>query len=329
MLPSDTGTNARLGLGATGLGNHRVALDDADALTIVDEAWNSGLRLFDTAPHYGLGLSERRLGAALASRPRSEYRLSTKVGRSLVPRPNPQQALDDDEQFLVPADHDRVWDFTERGIRACIESSLGRLETDYIDVAYLHDPERWDLEAALATGVAALLAVRNEGLVRRVGVASMQLRALVQSARFDGVEELMAAGRLTLLDRRAVGELLPICVARNIGVTAAAPFNGGVLADSLAGPSLTYDYAPADPEVVARSRDLHDTCAAFGVPLRAAALQFPVRQPAVHSVVVGAVRPGQIESNAALMAMALPEELWQALDATSAHRREPVDGSTR
>jgi D-threo-aldose 1-dehydrogenase len=222
MLPSDAGTNARLGLGGTGLGNHRVALDDADALSIVDGAWNSGVRLFDTAPHYGLGLSERRLGAALASRQRPEYRLCTKVGRSLVPRPNPQQALDDDEQFLVPADHERVWDFTEQGIRACIESSLERLATDYIDVAYLHDPERWDLETALASGVPALGSLRDEGIVRRVGVASMQLEALERSARFDGVDELMVAGRLTLLDRQAVDELLAICVARNIGVTAAA-----------------------------------------------------------------------------------------------------------
>ena len=133
---------------------------------------------------------------------------------------------------------------------------------------------------------------------------------------------------MTLLDRKAVDELLPLCVARNIGVTAAAPFNGGLLADSLAG-SLTYDYAPADTAVVARARALQEACAEFGVPLRVAVLQFPVRQPAVHSVVVGAVRPGQIESNAALMAMLLPEQLWQALDATPDRCREPVDGSTR
>ena len=111
-----------------------------------------------------------------------------------MPRPNPQHELDDDEQFLVPADHERVWDFTEQGIRACIESSLERLATDYIDVAYLHDPERWDLETALARGVPALGVLRDEGIVRRIGVASMQLQALERSARVDGVEELMVAG---------------------------------------------------------------------------------------------------------------------------------------
>jgi D-threo-aldose 1-dehydrogenase len=289
-----------------------VALDDDTAREVLEEAWRVGVRLFDTAPHYGLGLSERRLGDFLVTRPRDEVRVSTKVGRRLVTQPNPTGALDD-EGFLVPADSRRTWDFSRDGIRRCVEESLERLRLDRLDSIYLHDPERWDLEAALAQGLSALAELKEEGLVGSIGVGSMDGAALLAAARTGRVDELMVAGRYTLVDQGASEELLPLCAEHEIAVVAAAVFNGGLLAGALDA-SSTYDYGDVPPAVMRLAQEMHHACAAAGIPLRAAALQFPLRHPAVRSVVVGAVEPGQVEANARLMAVTIPEELWASLD---------------
>ena len=300
-----------LGLGGADLGNHRVALDDATAEQILDEAWTAGVRLFDTAPHYGLGLSERRLGRFLAGRPRETYRLTTKVGRRLVPTDNPPEVLD--EPFLVPAQARRVWDFSAIGIRTSIEASLVRLGVDRLDAVYLHDPERWDLRAALANGLPALARLREEGLVDTIGVASMRLDALLAGARSGIVAELMVAGRLTLVDHSAADELLPECVERGVAVVAAEVFSSGLLARS-PGPDSTYDYAPVPHDVLERARRMEAVCDELGVPLAAAALHYPLGQPAVRSIVAGAAGPGQVARNVRLLAMPLPDELWPALE---------------
>lgn len=308
-----TRSRAHLGLGCAGLGNHRVVLDDADAAGILDEAWSVGIRSFDTAPHYGLGLSERRLGTFLAGHDRADFRVTTKVGRRLVAQPNPD-GLPDDEGFLVPADHRREWDFTADGIRATVEESLDRLGIDHLDTVYLHDPERWDLQAALGPGLETLQALREEGLVDAVGVGSMRLDALLAAARSGLVDELMVAGRWTVLDRSAEDELLPLCVDAGVAVVAAAVFNGGILAGRPT-PASTYDYEQVGPEVLSRAQLLHQVCDEAGVPLAAAALQFPRRAAAVTEVVVGAVAVGQVRANADLLETEIPDALWTRLDA--------------
>lgn len=310
MLPPDR--TIELGLGGAAIGNHRVAVDDAAARAVLDAAWAEGVRLFDTAPHYGLGLSERRLGEFLGGRERSEFRISTKVGRRLVAQSNPHGALDD-EDFRVPAAWRRVWDFTEFGIRATLEASLERLELDRVDTVYLHDPERWDLEQGLSAGLPALHRLKEEGLVGAVGVGSMHLGALLAAARTGMADELMVGGRYTLIDQEAAVELLPLCAEQGVDVVAAAVFNGGLLA-SEPGPDSTYDYAAASPEILERARRLATICSDAGVPLPAAALQFPLRHPAVRSVVVGAGSAAEIREDLRLLDHGVPEELWDRLE---------------
>lgn len=301
----------RHGYGCAGIGNHLRAMTDAEARTLLEAAWESGIRHFDTAPHYGLGLSELRLGAFLATKRRDEYVVSTKVGRLLVDDPGGAGRLDD-EGFVVPALTRRVWDFTEEGVRRSLASSLDRLGLAEVDTVYLHDPERWDLDRGLGDGLPALAKLKAEGLAHRVGVGSMSATALDAAARSGLVDVLMAAGRYTLADQSMAHETLPDCVAQGVDVVAAAVFNGGLLAAEPT-PDSTFDYAPVPDDVLDHARRTAEVCARFGVPLAAAALHFPLRHQAVVSVVAGGVESAQIATNAGYLAMGLPDELWTAL----------------
>lgn len=300
-----------MGYGCAGIGNHRLAMTDAEARTLLEAAWESGIRHFDTAPHYGLGLSELRLGAFLATKRREEYVVSTKVGRLLVDNPNGVGRLDD-EGFVVPALTRRAWDFTEDGVRRSLASSLDRLGVAEVDTVYLHDPERWDLDRGLGDGLPALAKIKAEGLAHRVGVGSMDTGALLAAARSGLVDVLMAAGRYTLADQSLAEETLPTCAAEGVDVVAAAVFNSGLLAAEPT-PDSTFDYAPVPDDVLDHARRTAEVCARFGVPLAAAALHFPLRHPAVATVVAGGVEAEQIATNAGYLAMGLPDELWTAL----------------
>jgi D-threo-aldose 1-dehydrogenase len=306
-------TLTRLGYGSAGIGNHRAELSDAEAERILEAAWASGIRHFDSAPHYGLGLAERRLGRFLAGRPRDQYVVSTKVGRLLQPDPGGAGRLDD-EEFIVPATHRRVWDFSAAGVRRSIEDSLGRLGLDRVDVLYLHDPERWDLQRGLAEGMPALVQARDEGLTTAIGVGSMETATLVAAARTGVADLLMVAGRYTLADQSGAADLFDACRDNQVGIVAAAVFNGGLLAGPVTDES-TFDYRPAPPAVLDRARRIEAVCASFGVPLRAAALQYPLRNPAVHSVVAGGMSPDQVRENAVDMARDIPPQLWERLRA--------------
>src|SRR5918996_1608207 len=176
-------------------------MSDEDAWAVLEAAWESGIRYFDTAPHYGLGLSERRLGAFLATKPRAEYVISTKAGRLLRPSPETADRLDDPNQFAVSASLRRVWDFSAGGIRASLEESLERLGLDRVDVLYLHDPDEHDLAADLQTGVPAVAALRDEGLVGAVGIGSKSTEALTAAVRTGALDLAMVAGRYTLLEQ--------------------------------------------------------------------------------------------------------------------------------
>lgn len=305
----------RLVMGCADVGNLWRAIGDGDAAALLGAAWECGIRRFDTAPHYGLGLSERRLGAFLAGRPRAGFAVSTKVGRRLVPSPGTAHRTDADHGFAVPADHRRVWDFTPSGIRACLAGSLERLGLDRIDVALLHDPEEQDGDAgpSIASGTAALAALRTEGLVGAVGIGSKSVDALLAAVRTGAVDVVLVAGRYTLLEQSAAEVLLPECAARGVEVLVAGVFNSGLLATPRPMPGDRYEYAAAPPALLARARELAARCAVHGVELPAAALQFPLRHPAVARVVLGAADAEQVRHNVRRAAEPVPEALWAAL----------------
>ncbi|GGK71494.1 oxidoreductase [Sphaerisporangium melleum] len=299
----------RFGLGAAPLGNLFAAVGDEQAAETVDAAWASGVRYFDTAPHYGLGLSERRLGAALRDRPRDSYVLSTKVGRLIVPG-GPDEAARDDQGFDVPASHRRVWDFSRDGVRRSLEESLARLGQDAVDIALIHDPDdHW--EQAVGEAYPALAELRDQGVVRAVGAGMNQWEMLERFVEETDLDVVMLAGRYTLLDQSGADRLLPLCQERGVAVFAAGVFNSGLLATHEA--TGTYDYAPAPDDLAGRARRIAAVCERYGVTLPQAALAFPLRHPAVTCVVYGARSAAEVERNAALAAAPVPAELWTAL----------------
>ena len=304
-----------LGLGAANLGNLFHAMTDDQAAAILEAAWQGGIRYFDTAPHYGLGLSERRLGAFLATKPRDEFVVSTKVGRRLVPSPATAHLLDDPNDFVVPAATKREWDFSADGIRRGLEDSLERLGLDSVDVLYLHDPEEYDLDAALRTGLPALAALRDEAVVTAIGVGSKQVAPLLAAVRTDAIDLVMVAGRYTLLEQPARAELIPACRERGVGMVAAAVFNSGLLATSNPTADARYEYRPAPAEMLRRARRIERVCAEFGVDLPAAALQYPLGEEAVRAVVVGAATAGQVRANLRRLGSEIPDRLWERLGA--------------
>ena len=302
-----------LGYGAANLGNLYQAMSDEEAWAVLNAAWESGIRYYDTAPHYGLGLSEHRLGAFLATKPRRDYVLSTKVGRLLRPRPAAAGQMDDAYQFAVPASLRREWDFTEAGVRGSLNESLERLGLGSVDIVYLHDPEEFDLDQALATGVPALVAMREEGLVNAIGVGSKSVEALLAGVRTDSLDLVMVAGRLTLLEQPALDNLIPACRDRGVGVVAAAVFNTGVLASPRPGPGARYEYKDVPADVLERASRIAAVCAEYDVTLPVAALQWPLRVPPVVAVVVGAAEPRHVRENAERVRAAVPADLWDRL----------------
>jgi D-threo-aldose 1-dehydrogenase len=300
----------RLALGCAPLGNLFQPVDDAQASATVDAAWELGVREFDTAPHYGAGLSERRLGAALAGRPRAELAVSTKVGRLLVPSSGPVRGGGADMFADAPA-LDRVFDFSRDGILRSLESSLQRLTLDRVDIVYVHDPDDY-LDEAIDQALPTLADLRAEGVIRDIGVGMNQAPALVRIAREADVDRILVAGRYTLLDQSAAEELLPLCARRGVAVVVGGVLNSGILADPR--PGAMYDYAPAPPELVEQARRIASICARYDTSLVEAAIAFPLRHPAVRTVLVGARSPQEVSAAAAAVARSVPEGLWQELE---------------
>lgn len=307
--------HATLAYGAANVGNLHRALTDDEAHAILDAAWECGIRTFDTAPHYGLGLSERRLGAFLREKPREEYTVSTKVGRLLRPNPDDDGGLDLDNSFHVRTDLRREWDFSAAGIAASHAESLERLGLDRVDILYLHDPERHDLDLALAEALPALEQLRADGLVAQIGVGSMDSDALAAVTRGADLDLLMVAGRYTLLEQPAAADVLPACRERGTGIVAASVFNSGLLAQAEPRRDARYEYGGVPDEVWQRLERVVAVCRAHDVPLPAAALAYPAREPLVRSVVVGGSRPSHLRDNAALWDADIPEALWEDLAA--------------
>jgi D-threo-aldose 1-dehydrogenase len=301
-------------MGTSQLGNLYRETSDEISTAAVTLAHQSGVRYFDTAPHYGLGLAERRLGEALRDSPRDGYALSTKVGRVLVDSPETADRLDT-EGFVVPAAFRREWDFSRDGVLRSVEQSLRRLGTDRLDIAYLHDPDdHWD--EASTSGVGTLVELRDEGVVGAVGVGMNQAGMLTRFIERTDVDVVMVAGRFTVMDGSALYQLLPAALRRGVGVVAAGVYNSGLLSSADVSDRAYYDYGPAPASVIERARRIAAICRSHGVTLPDVAVHYPLRHPAVVSVVLGTRTPEQVEGNVERFSTPIPDELWAELDAS-------------
>ncbi|WP_328991215.1 aldo/keto reductase [Kribbella sp. NBC_01245] len=302
-------TVTEIGFGGGPLGGLFEPLDDETAAGALDASWQGGIRYYDTSPHYGIGHSERRIGEFLRGKPRSEYTLSTKVGRILIPQEANGRM---DEAFQVPATHRRVWDFTRDGVRRSVEDSLTRLGLDRIDVLYLHDAEK-HFDDALRDGYPALAELRAEGMVSAIGAGMYDPTMLTTLVRETDVDVVMLAGRYTLLDQSALDTLLPTCAERDVSILAAAIFNSGLLASARPTEGARFDYAPASKALLDKANRIADICESHGVTLPEAAIAFPLLHPVVAGVVIGMRTATEATHNLTSSTTPIPTQLWTAL----------------
>ena len=308
----------RFGLGTAPLAGLYQAVAEDDALQTIDRAWDAGIRHFDTAPLYGYGLAEIRLGKALRDKPRDEFVLASKVGRLLradAP-PEPGQA------FRGTPPVNPVFDFSYDGVMRSVEESLERLQLGRIDILHIHDPDD-HYEQALKGAYRALDDLRSQGLIRAVGAGMNQAEMLARFAREGDFDCFLLAGRYTLLDQTALKELLPLCGERDVAIIAAGVYNSGILADPA--PGARYNYVRASDTLLERARKIQAVCDSHGIPLKAAAVQFPLGHPAVSCVVVGCRSVAQLEDSLAMFEVDIPAALWYDLKAEGLlHKEAPT-----
>ena len=313
-----------LSFGAAPIGNMGREVGDDEWRGALAAAWEAGVRYYDTAPHYGLGLAERRFAEGLAGRPRDELIVSTKVGRRLAPS---DAGGMDNEGFVVPATHVRVRDYSRDGVLASLESSLERLGLDRVDLLFVHDPDAHYREA-LDGAFPALEELRSQGVITSYGAGMNQAEMLADFVRETDLDVVMLAGRYTLLEQGALDDLLPVCEQRDVSVIAAGVFNSGLLARERPRDGASYNYAPAPPELVGRANRIADVLARHGTTLPVAAAQFALAHPAVATVCLGARSAAQVERNAALLEEPVPDAAWSELVAEGLLRADaPVPAS--
>ncbi len=301
-----------LGFGAAPIAGLYEAVDDETARAAIEAAWDAGIRYFDTAPHYGLGLSEVRLGRALSTRPRGGYVVSTKVGRLLVPETAAPDRRDLAHGFDIATTHRRRWDFSADGVRRSYEASLTRLDLDRIDVVLLHDPDdHW--RQALEEAYPALHDLRMQHVIGAIGVGMNQWQMLADFVREVELDVVLLAGRYTLLDQSALDVLLPLCLQRSVTVVAAGVFNSGLLASDDPAEGGRFNYRAAPPEVLERARRIAAVCASHGISLPQAALAFPFGHPAVGALLVGMRSVVEVVKDVQLANRPVPPDLWGEL----------------
>ena len=302
----------RLGLGGAPLSSLQFYVEESDAVDTISNAFELGVRYFDTAPYYGFGKGERRYGHALAEMRRDDFVISTKVGRVLDPRdPN---APDDG---FTPHELDAVFDFSRDGILRSLEESLKRLDLDRVDIALIHDPDH-SYEQALGEAYPTLADLRSQGVIKAVGAGMNQWQMLSRFIRQCDFDCVLMAGRYTLMDRAALPELLPLCEERGVSVIIGGPYNRGVLATDLSDDSYVYTppqagELPVPSDMLDLARSIKVVCDRHDVPLKAAALQFGLAHPAVAATIPGAVTPDEVEENVRMVSHPIPPDLWAEL----------------
>lgn len=322
----------QLGFGGAPIGDLYAKLPEEEALATVHTAYDVGIRLFDTAPLYGHGLSEHRTGHVLRQYPRDSFVLSTKVGRFLKPQ---EPSRIDRDQWSNPLPFELVFDYSYDGVMRQVEDSLQRLATNRIDILLIHDVdysahgEETDrrFQEAMEGAYRALDKLRGEGAVKAIGCGLNQWEYCLRFAKAGDFDCFLLAGRYTLLEQSALDEFLPLCVEKNIGILLGGPYNSGILATGAVEGAM-YNYKPASGEVADKVRRIEAVCDRHNVPLPAAALQFPLAHPAVSSVIPGAVTPSEVRRNVELMSIDIPSALWQELKAEELlHPDAPIPGS--
>jgi D-threo-aldose 1-dehydrogenase len=309
-----------LGFGSAPLGNLYRAISDAEAHDVLDAAWETGCRYFDTAPLYGLGLSENRVGDFLRSKPRDEYIISTKVGRLLRVCP-PDRRTGIGKFFDTPT-REEIYDYSYDGVMRSVEASLERTGLDRFDILFCHDVDIFThgskaasdarIDEFMKGGYYALLSLRDQGVIRAFGGGINEWEVCETLARRGDFDLFLLAGRYTLLEQEALTSLLPLCVERGIGIVLGGPYNSGILAR---GPSADaqYNYSNAPAEVVDRVRRINAACERHGVRMIEAALNFPLRHPAVVSVIPGGQSAAEVQANRAILGRDIPAALWADL----------------
>jgi D-threo-aldose 1-dehydrogenase len=299
-------TVTRFGLGTAPLAGLFEAVDEAQGIAVIEGAWDAGIRFFDTAPLYGHGLAELRLGKVLRQKPRDEFTLATKVGRLLradVP-PEPGQA------FRGTPPVNPTFDFSYDGVMRSFEESLERLGLDRVDIVHVHDPDNY-YDEAIKGAYRALDRLRADGVIGAVSAGMNQAEMLTRFAREADFDCFLLAGRYTLLDQIALKDLLPECLKRGIAILAGGVYNSGILADPKPGAHYNYQTAPA--ELLERARRIRDVCDRHDVPLKAAAVQFPLGHPAVSCVIVGCRSTAQLDESIEMFELDIPPALWHDL----------------
>lgn len=310
-------TVTSLGFGGAPIGNFLNPFTDAEARHMVDQAWELGIRYFDTAGLYGHGLSEHRLSHALRERPRREYTLLTKAGRVLSPA---APGSFDSGLWRDPPPMSARFDYSYDGVMRSVEDALQRMLTDHVDVLLMHDVDRYThgdaqaehFETAVTDGFRALEDLRRQGVARAIGFGVNEADVLAEAVRRTDSDVVLLAGRYTLLEQDPAADLLPLCEERRVGVVLGGVYNSGILATGPV-PGAKFNYGPASAEVMVRAAELESVCAEYGVPLAAAALHFAQAHPAVSSLCIGSRRPEQQAQTVERLSAAVPPEMWEEM----------------
>lgn len=297
---------SRLSLGTATFGGLFTSVSDEECTQTLVSAVHSGINFIDTAPHYGKGTSERRIGAALKGLDRSQLVISTKIGRLLVP------TTSDIDEYFMDADNsvERKFDFSAYGVRRSLEESLQKLDIASVDILFIHDPDE-NPDTAIMEAYPELEKMRSEGIISSVGIGMNQCETPVRVIRETDIDMVLIAGRYSLLDQKAAEELLPIALERKVDIVVAGVFNSGILANPVKG--ATYDYMPASDELIRRAVRIREVLDSHGVSITAAAMQFPFQHPAVKSVLVGCRSVNEVDRNISEFNKEIPNKVWEDL----------------